>query len=118
MSFSAVLHVLKSRKRTKWTDGQDELWSCGLWTGPSVLGGLSLATRPWPARGWGRVVDRAATNQFADNCVQAKSAWDLSKAWGAGLRLTIVDDAGHSAQEKGINRLLVAAADEFKALQF
>lgn len=43
---------------------------------------------------------------------QARSAWDLKKAWGEGLRLEIVDDAGHSAHEPGITRLLVEATNE------
>jgi proline iminopeptidase len=50
--------------------------------------------------------------------VQARSAWDLRKAWGDSLKLQIVDDAGHSAQETGIKRLLVAAADEFGKLEW
>lgn len=37
---------------------------------------------------------------------QARSAFDLKKAWGDSLRLKIVDDAGHSAKEVGIKRLL------------
>ncbi|EJT50614.1 prolyl aminopeptidase serine peptidase merops family s33 [Trichosporon asahii var. asahii CBS 2479] len=47
------------------------------------------------------------------DCVcPARSAWDLKKAWGEGLRLEIVDDAGHSAHEPGITRLLVEATNE------
>ncbi|KAL1407178.1 hypothetical protein Q8F55_006594 [Vanrija albida] len=48
------------------------------------------------------------------DCVcPARSAYDLKKAWGDALRLYIVDDAGHSAHEAGITKLLVAATDEF-----
>jgi hypothetical protein len=38
---------------------------------------------------------------------QARSAYDLKKAWGEGLVLKMVDDAGHSAKESGIRKLLV-----------
>jgi len=38
---------------------------------------------------------------------QARSAFDLKKAWGEGLVLKMVDDAGHSAKESGIRKLLV-----------
>jgi hypothetical protein len=38
---------------------------------------------------------------------QARSAYDLKKAWGEGLVLKMVDDAGHSAKEAGIRKLLV-----------
>jgi hypothetical protein len=37
---------------------------------------------------------------------QAKSAYDLKKAWGEGIQLKMVDTAGHSAKEVGIKRLL------------
>ncbi|TXT10588.1 hypothetical protein VHUM_02093 [Vanrija humicola] len=43
----------------------------------------------------------------------AVAAYDLKKAWGDSLRMYIVDDAGHSAQEPGTRRLLVGAANEF-----
>jgi hypothetical protein len=38
---------------------------------------------------------------------QARSAYDLKKAWGEGLVLKMVDDAGHSAKEPGTRKLLV-----------
>jgi hypothetical protein len=38
---------------------------------------------------------------------QARSAYDLKKVWGDGLDLKMVDDAGHSAKEPGIRKLLV-----------
>jgi hypothetical protein len=31
----------------------------------------------------------------------------LKKVWGEGMELKIVDDAGHSAKEPGIRKLLV-----------
>lgn len=45
--------------------------------------------------------------------MEARSAYDLKKAWGDDLRLHVVDDAGHSAHEPGITKLLVEAANEF-----
>lgn len=43
---------------------------------------------------------------------QARSAYDLKQEWD-DIKLQIVDDAGHSAREPGITKLLVEAADEF-----
>ncbi|KAK1921343.1 prolyl aminopeptidase serine peptidase [Papiliotrema laurentii] len=37
------------------------------------------------------------------------SAHDLAQAWGKGLRLHIVDDAGHSAKEPGTSKILSQA---------
>jgi proline iminopeptidase len=42
-----------------------------------------------------------------------RSAWDLHRAWPSA-RLHIVDDAGHSAFEKGIVHHLVEATDGFR----
>jgi len=51
------------------------------------------------------------------DCVcPARSAFDLRKAWGKGLNFKVVDDAGHSATEPGISKLLSEAADEFASL--
>jgi proline iminopeptidase len=41
-----------------------------------------------------------------------RSAWDLHRAWPEA-ELTVVDDAGHSAFERGIARELVRATDKF-----
>jgi proline iminopeptidase len=41
------------------------------------------------------------------------SAWELSKAWPEA-RLEIVQEAGHSAMEPGITRMLVEATDQFR----
>ncbi|GMK56943.1 hypothetical protein CspeluHIS016_0307830 [Cutaneotrichosporon spelunceum] len=50
------------------------------------------------------------------DCVcPARSAYDLKQAWGEGLDLKIVADAGHSAHEPGITQLLVEATDKFGA---
>ncbi|KAL7420273.1 hypothetical protein Q5752_005242 [Cryptotrichosporon argae] len=50
------------------------------------------------------------------DCVcPARSAYDLKKAWGDGLELEMVDDAGHSAREPGIMKRLTEAADRFGA---
>ena len=35
-----------------------------------------------------------------------QSAHDLVKAWGKGIRLHVVDDAGHSAKEPGTLKVL------------
>ncbi|EJD54055.1 prolyl aminopeptidase serine peptidase [Auricularia subglabra TFB-10046 SS5] len=45
----------------------------------------------------------------------AKSAWDLHRAWPEA-ELHIVPDAGHSARETGMTKLLVEAADKFADL--
>jgi proline iminopeptidase len=45
------------------------------------------------------------------------SAWDLKKAYPAA-ELVIVADAGHSAQEPGIISALVAAANNFRELNY
>lgn len=50
-----------------------------------------------------------------DTVCPSKSAWDLKQAWGEGLDLQFVDDAGHSAKEPGITKLLAAATDKFAA---
>jgi len=42
-----------------------------------------------------------------------KSAWDLSKKWPEA-KLIVVDDAGHSAKEPGIQHHLLEACDKFK----
>lgn len=42
-----------------------------------------------------------------------KSAWELYKNW-PDAKLHIVSDAGHSAHEPGIKKLLIEAADEFR----
>ena len=42
----------------------------------------------------------ARTTDFGNDC-QFQSAYDLAKAWGEGLKLHVVDDAGHSAKEPG-----------------
>jgi len=48
-----------------------------------------------------------------------RAAWNLKKAFGDALRLYVVDDAGHSAHEPGIKKLLVGTTDEFaKTLQW
>jgi proline iminopeptidase len=39
-------------------------------------------------------------------------AWELSRAW-RGSRLVVVDDAGHSARDRGMAEALVAATDRF-----
>lgn len=44
-----------------------------------------------------------------------ENAWDLHKLWPESV-LHIVPDAGHSAKEPGILKLLVAATEKFKAL--
>ncbi|KAI9294170.1 prolyl aminopeptidase serine peptidase [Neoconidiobolus thromboides FSU 785] len=45
----------------------------------------------------------------------AKSAWDLKKVLPEA-ELHIVEDAGHSAKEDGITKLLVDACDKYKSL--
>ncbi|EJD43496.1 prolyl aminopeptidase serine peptidase [Auricularia subglabra TFB-10046 SS5] len=45
----------------------------------------------------------------------AKSAWDLHRVWPEA-ELHIVPDAGHSAREPGMTKLLVEAADKFADL--
>jgi len=47
-----------------------------------------------------------------DVCTPAMTAWDLHRAWPAA-ELVLVDDAGHSATEPGIQAALVAATDRF-----
>ncbi|MFM7200555.1 MAG: prolyl aminopeptidase [Myxococcota bacterium] len=44
-----------------------------------------------------------------------RSAWDLHRAWPEAA-LHIVPDAGHSAMESGISKLLMAATNRFRAL--
>ncbi len=48
-----------------------------------------------------------------DMVCPARSAFDLAAAW-PNARLTVVPDAGHSALEPGIRRVLVAAVDRFR----
>lgn len=47
-----------------------------------------------------------------DICTPMMTAWDLHRAWPEA-ELVIVDDAGHSATEPGIQAALVAATDAF-----
>ena len=41
-----------------------------------------------------------------------KSAWELHKKW-EGSNLIVINDAGHSMLEKGIQEKLVEYTDEF-----
>lgn len=47
-----------------------------------------------------------------DVCTPMMTAWDLHRVWPEA-DLVVVDDAGHSAAEPGIQRALVAATDAF-----
>jgi proline iminopeptidase len=49
-----------------------------------------------------------------DVCTPPMTAWDLHRAWPEA-ELVMVDDAGHSATEPGIQAALVAATDRFAA---
>lgn len=49
-----------------------------------------------------------------DVCTPMMTAWDLHRAWPEA-ELVVVDDAGHSATEPGIQRALRAATDGFAA---
>jgi len=49
---------------------------------------------------------------------QARSAYDLKKAWGEGMVLKMVDDAGHSAKEAGIRKLLVEVSSAHRFTPF
>lgn len=50
-----------------------------------------------------------------------KTSWDLYQALGGagnkGVEYRIVDDAGHGEGEKGIQELLVDAAEKFKKIE-
>ena len=46
---------------------------------------------------------------------QLQSAYDLSKAWGEGLKLHVVDDAGHSAKEPGTLKKLTEVCGDREA---
>ena len=46
----------------------------------------------------------------------ASNAWDLHRAWPEAA-ITIVPDAGHSENEKGMRRRLLEASEEFKRLR-
>ena len=45
----------------------------------------------------------------------AKTAWQLSKAWGGTVPVTFVETAGHSAKEPGITEALISATEQFKS---
>jgi proline iminopeptidase len=51
----------------------------------------------------------------------AKTSWDLYQALGGegnkGVEYRIVEDTGHSEEEKGIQELLVDAAEKFKNIK-
>jgi proline iminopeptidase len=47
-----------------------------------------------------------------DMVCPTRTAWDLHKVWGA--KLIIVEGAGHSAREPGIQEALVSAVDSFR----
>ncbi|MBO9625088.1 MAG: prolyl aminopeptidase [Microbacterium sp.] len=49
-----------------------------------------------------------------DVCTPMMTAWDLHRAWPEA-EFVVVDDAGHSAAEPGIQRALRAATDRFAA---
>jgi hypothetical protein len=51
-----------------------------------------------------------------DSCGQPRSAWDLKKAWGEGLDLQFVEDAGHSAKEPGIAKLLTEVGKDNRGI--
>lgn len=56
-----------------------------------------------------------------DVCCTVKPSWDLYQALGGeknpGLEYKVINDAGHSAHEKGIEKALVDAANKFKSIK-
>lgn len=75
-------------------------------------------------RGWfeeGQLIDRVDAIRHIpavivqgryDVCTPMMTAWDLHRAWPEA-ELVVVDDAGHSASEPGIQQALRAATDRF-----
>lgn len=74
----------------------------GWWTEGQLIAGVG-AIRDIPA---------VIVQGRYDACTPMMTAWDLHRAWPEA-DLVVVDDAGHSAIEPGIQRALRAATDRF-----